>query len=119
MLDYLTNKHLFEYEISYNLQDLRSSLTSNDTFYRRAVEFKLDMYFLCGKILNRKKYFQKPKNLADLFESLAAAVYLDDQMSFLKTRKVFFELLDPLLDKILLDNSSKPIQELMKNHKIR
>uniref|UniRef100_A0AC35GX26 RNase III domain-containing protein n=1 Tax=Panagrolaimus sp. PS1159 TaxID=55785 RepID=A0AC35GX26_9BILA len=123
VLDYLTNKHLFEYGISYNhkmLRDLRSSLTCNDTFDRQAVEFELDMYFLCDfETFNREKYFQTPKNLADFFESLAAAVYLDSQMNLPKTRKVFFKLLGPLLDKVFLDISSKPIQELMKNHKIR
>uniref|UniRef100_A0A914P2R4 RNase III domain-containing protein n=1 Tax=Panagrolaimus davidi TaxID=227884 RepID=A0A914P2R4_9BILA len=120
VLDYLTNLYLFEYGISYDdkmLRDLRSSLTNNDTFYQLADKFKLNMYFLCD--FDREKYFQKPKKLADLFESLVAAVYLDSQMSLPKTRKVFFKLLGPLLDKVLLDISLKPIQELMKNHKIR
>uniref|UniRef100_A0A914QAX4 RNase III domain-containing protein n=1 Tax=Panagrolaimus davidi TaxID=227884 RepID=A0A914QAX4_9BILA len=123
VLDYLTNECFFEYGIFYNhkmSRDLRSSLISNDTFHGLAADFKLDMYFIHGfKNFNRQKYFQNPKNLADLFESLIAAVYLDSRKSLFETRKVFFKLLGPLLDKVLLDLSLKPIQELKKNHKIR
>uniref|UniRef100_A0A914Y448 RNase III domain-containing protein n=1 Tax=Panagrolaimus superbus TaxID=310955 RepID=A0A914Y448_9BILA len=96
------------------LTNLRSTLTNNTIFASLSKEINLNEYFLWN---NKYRVPETSKIHANLFESLAAAVYLDSGMDLSKTRKVFFDLMSSTIDDAIHDVSLMPIQSLMENYK--
>uniref|UniRef100_A0AC34F9M1 RNase III domain-containing protein n=1 Tax=Panagrolaimus sp. ES5 TaxID=591445 RepID=A0AC34F9M1_9BILA len=117
VLDYVITRYFFEHQMFYSCETItkfRSLLTNNIFFASLSKEINLNGYFLWN---SNSSVPETSKIHANLFESLAAAVYLDSGMNLLKTRKVFFDLMRPSIDKEIHNISLKPIQELMENYK--
>lgn len=129
ILNYLVTLSLYEdpLEHSYNtLEELKSALISNSLFTSLAVRYDFHKYFRhltpgLNKVIDRfvkvrksKRYnineehyllsgtfaeLDEPKVLADVFESVAGAIYLDSNMSLDVVWRVYEKMLVPEIER--------------------
>ena len=79
-----------------NLTPLRSDIVKNDTLAELAIMHNLGNYLIIGRGEEKQKLRQNKNILADIIEAIVAAVYLDCNKNYEKTKRIvlkFFEVI--------------------------
>lgn len=100
------------------LTKLRSHVTSSKAFARMAEDLELGTYLLLGRGEQQSGGQERASNLADAFEALVGAAYLDGGVR--AVNKIFRKLIAPSLenrpDVERVDNHKGRLQELVQRH---
>jgi ribonuclease-3 len=83
-----------------DLSKCRASLVSESGLHSIALELQLGDYLLLGRGEERTQGRKKPSILADAFEALVGAIYLDG--GFSRARRIIAKLFAPLLNDLSL-----------------
>jgi len=94
--EYLYNK--FPARAEGELTKIRAVAISDDILASVSKRFKLGQYMQLGLNERRTGGFDRKSNLANIFEALVGAIYLDAGLG--KIRDVLIEFLEPEIDKI-------------------
>ncbi len=81
------------------LSKIKSVVVSGETLAQGARKFKLYDYLLIGKGEEKVGGRYRDSVLADAFEALLAAIYLD--LGFLKVKEFVFQILDDIIEEIV------------------
>lgn len=115
VLSVLTSQYLYRRFPEYpegKLSQLRSKVVCEDALFRYSGTFELGKYLLLGKGEANTGGAQKPAKLADAFEAILAAIYLDAGESGMECVSAFLmpfirNAVDEMEGKELLDSKSR------------
>lgn len=101
VLELIVSRHLFDNCLTCDegsLTKIRSSLVNQKVLCRLAKQFHLVEYLLVSKSMKQSRAAHNPAVLADTFEAVVGAVYLE--LDYHKTTEWLWPLLQPFLDRI-------------------
>lgn len=102
------------------LSRLRASLVNQNALSEMALNLQLDQLIRLGEGELKSGGSHRPSILADAFEAVLGAIYLDSD--FMRAESVIAKLYDPLIRKIDLDSQSKDpksqLQEFLQSHRL-
>ncbi len=108
VVDFLAAEYLYQHfpeSAEGELTSLRAQLVCTETLAQFAARFQLGSYLLMGRGEERSKGRTRPTMLADAFEALSGALFLDSGLAAVRQ---FFV---PILDSCVIDNGKRIVRD--------